>query len=124
MSVVDIIRKYNIIQESEVVDGVEVFKDTIGVKDGTSLKEDGMLETVTAMKPEILAYFEKRRKALNNIDGLQELRNAYALVDKIKAMYPKAAEYLEVEKLRKYNPTYGEDFLSSLVEELEEGDNI
>lgn len=124
MSVVDIIRKYNIIQESEVVDGVEVFKDTIGVKYGTSLKEDGMLETVTAMKPEILAYFEKRRKALNNIDGLQELRNAYALVDKIKAMYPKAAEYLEVEKLRKYNPTYGEDFLSSLVEELEEGDNI
>ena len=124
MSVVDIIRKYNIIQESEIVDGVEVFKDTIGVKYGTSLKEDGMLETVTAMKPEILAYFEKRRKALNNIDGLQELRNAYALVDKIKAMYPKAAEYLEVEKLRKYNPTYGEDFLSSLVEELEEGDNI
>ena len=61
MSVVDIIRKYNIIQESEVVDGVEVFKDTIGVKYGTSLKEDGMLETVTAMKPEILAYFEKRR---------------------------------------------------------------
>ena len=124
MTIVDIIRKYNIIQESEVIDGVEVFKDKIGVKFGTCLKEDGMLETVTAMKPEIIEYFEKRRKILNNLDGLKELREAYALVEQIKLKYPKAAEYIDIERIRKHDPTYGEETISSLIEEAEEGDNL